>query len=305
MKHLTSIFLLLLVMWFGAVNLRAQTITVVTPNGGETWPSFTTQTVQWSFTGMPPTVDIYLSTDNMVTWTLMAGGVASGSMGGSHSVTVPYANSNKCFVRVQHTMTPSIRDESNAGFTIVPPVINITAPNGGEVWNIGSSYNIAWSTMGMISAVDIYETRDNGMSWSVVQMGVPNGVGGGSYTWLIGGSASTQCKVRVRDSSTPLVADTSNATFTIMMPMSITNQFLSEPLKAYPNPVSEHVVLELPSDRYTLTVTDLTGRTVIYSQVNVVGDIITVNFSNLSQGSYILRLQNDSGKAYHKKIEKF
>jgi hypothetical protein len=304
MKHLSFIFSLLLVFVLGANSLRAQSITVVSPNGGETWHSFTTQTVQWMFTGMPPTVDIYLSTDNMVTWGTVATGIASGSMGGSHTITVPYANSNKCFIRVVNASMPSVRDSSNGAFTIVPPTITVVAPNGGETWNIGSAYNIVWNTTGMVSAVNIYETRDNGATWNTVQNNAPSGVGGGSYSWVIGGSPSTQCKIRITDFMYPPVGDTSNATFTIMTPMSISNTLSSEPLNVYPNPTQDVVTIETASGNYDMTVSDMTGKTIVKSNVIVNGGIITVNFSELPKGMYILRLQNAQNKVCIRKIEK-
>lgn len=305
MKQLKFIFSLLLVLLFNAGTLHAQSITVVSPNGGENWPCFTSQNVQWMFTGMPPTVNILLSTDNMVTWTTVATSIASGSMGGSHSITVPYANSNKCFIRVEDSTNPSIKDESNGSFSIIPPTITITTPNGGETWNIGTSYDITWSTTGMINTVDIYESRDNGATWNLIIGNTPSGVGGGSYSWLVGGMSSTQCKVRVNDFMHPMVGDTSNATFTIMTPMNIHNSLFAQPVKVYPNPISDYTVIEIPSGSYALTVADLMGRTIIRSQVNVVGDIITINFADLSEGSYILRLESPSGKIYQQKITKF
>lgn len=304
MKHFSFIFSLLLVFVLGANNLRAQSITVVAPNGGENWYSFTSQTVQWMFTGMPPTVDIYLSTDNMVTWGIIASGIASGSMGGSHTITVPYANSNKCFIRVVNASMPSIRDSSDGAFTIQPPTITVVAPNGGETWNIGSTQNIVWNTTGMVSSVNIYETRDNGISWNTVQTNAPSGVGGGSYSWVIGGSPSTQCKVRISDFMYPPVNDTSNATFTIMTPMSVSDNFNSEPLMVYPNPTNDVVTIETASGNYDMTVSDMMGRTVVKSNVIVNGGIITINFSELPKGMYLLRLQNAQNKVCVRKIEK-
>lgn len=304
MKHFSFIFSLLLVFVLGANVLRAQSITVVTPNGGETWHSFTSQTIQWTFTGMPPTVDIHLSTDNMATWGTIATGIMSGSMGGSHTISVPYANSSQCFIRIVNSSAPGIRDSSNAAFTIVPPTITVVAPNGGETWNIGSTYNIIWNTTGMVSSVNIYETRDNGATWNTVQTNAPSGVGGGSYSWVIGGTPSTQCKVRISHFMYPPVNDTSNATFTIMTPMSVSNSFDSEPLVVYPNPTQDVVTIETTSGNYDMTVSDMTGKTVIKSNVVVNGGVITINFSELPKGMYILRLQNAHHKVCVRKIEK-
>ena len=300
-----SLLSILLVLVLGANSLRAQSINVVSPNGGENWYSFTSQTVTWTFTGMPPTVNILLSIDNMVTWTTIASGIPSSSMGGSHTITVPYANSNKCFIKVVNSMAP-IEDVSDASFTIQPPTITVTSPNGGENWNIGGTYNITWNTTGPITAVDVGESRDNGGSWNIIQTNVPNGVGGGSYSWVIGGSASTQCLVQVRDFMYPPIGDTSNAVFTIMTPMSISNaSFEQEPLKVYPNPTIDYISIETESGNYNMTISDMTGKHVVQSNVSVSGGIITINFSELPKGMYILRLQNThSNKVCLQKIEK-
>ncbi|MCS7028666.1 MAG: T9SS type A sorting domain-containing protein [Bacteroidia bacterium] len=287
------------------MNLHSQTtsITVVSPNGGETWYALSNQTVQWTFTGSPPTVNIYLSTDNGVTWNNVASLVASGSSGGTHTMIVPLVTSNQCLIKVVDAVTPSIKDSSNSVFSIVQPSITVVTPNGSEIWNIGSTQNIKWNSVGSISAVDIEETRDNGATWNVIQMGVPNGSSGGTYAWLIGGSASTQCKVRIRDFMFPPIQDESDAVFTIMAPSSIAHLNF-ESINVYPNPTPEHLTMELPSGMYALTLTDMKGKTITQSNIAVHGGIITFNLSNVPQGMYILRLQDANQKTYIQKIEK-
>ncbi|MCX7743651.1 MAG: GPI anchored serine-threonine rich family protein, partial [Flavobacteriales bacterium] len=62
------------------------------------------------------------------------------------------------------------------------PSLDLTSPNGGEVWQSGSSYNITWTCSGCGPTVDINLSVNGGMSWNPIVTGAPNT---GSYTWNI------------------------------------------------------------------------------------------------------------------------
>ncbi len=91
------------------------TITVTSPNGGESWTEGDTVTVTWTSEGSVGNVDIGLSTNGGGSWT----GLASDSANdGSESVTVPQVEGASCRVRVSEA-DGSPSDVSDGDFTIL------------------------------------------------------------------------------------------------------------------------------------------------------------------------------------------
>ena len=200
-------------------TISSGTATVTAPNGGETWYVGSTQNITWTYTGLTSLYDIEYSTNNGSTWNSVATGVSVGSFGGSYAWTIPNTPSNQCLVRVTDMFDPSRTDVSNAVFTISSGTATVTAPNGGEMWYVGSMENITWTYTGPSSNYDIEYSSDNGATWNLVANGVAdNGMGGGSFGWVIPNTPSTQCLVRVTDMADPTRTDVSNAVFTIASP---------------------------------------------------------------------------------------
>ena len=93
------------------------------------------------------------------------------------------------------------------------PSLTLTYPNGGEVIPAGNSIPIAWENFGNTDhSVRIEISRDNGGTWSAIAGSTPND---GSYSWVAALPGSTQCLIRVTDTSDASFTDTSNAVFTI------------------------------------------------------------------------------------------
>jgi hypothetical protein len=97
----------------------------------------------------------------------------------------------------------------------------VTSPNGGEVWGIGDSYDITWSSPDFTgSDVKIELSRDGGATWETLIASTPND---GSWNWgPVTGPASTTCLVRVSDAADGIPSDISDANFTISGAASIT-----------------------------------------------------------------------------------
>jgi hypothetical protein len=97
------------------------TITVTSPNGGQTWKRGTTQTITWDYTGTPgSTVKIVLLKAGTEVGTIKDS-VSVGSSGkGSYSWTMAlgYMTGSDFKVSVQSISQPAIKDLSNNYFTI-------------------------------------------------------------------------------------------------------------------------------------------------------------------------------------------
>ncbi|MCS6784045.1 MAG: Ig-like domain-containing protein, partial [Candidatus Caldarchaeum sp.] len=120
-------------------------ITVTSPNGGETWEIGTTQTITWSSLQYQGTVKIEISRNGGRSWTTI---VSSTPNDGSHPWTVRGPLTSNALIRITSNQNPSNSDTSNAAFSITdttPPSVRVTTPNGGESIQRGRTYTIRWS----------------------------------------------------------------------------------------------------------------------------------------------------------------
>jgi hypothetical protein len=202
-------------------------ITVTSPNGGETWTAGTSKTITWSYTGSPgSTVKVeFLKGSVPIT---IGDSVPVGSGGkGSYTYSIwsgrtPGADYK---VRIQSTSQPAIQDVSNNYFTIssgtgtsgtTNPSITVTSPNGGESWARGTSKIITWSYTGNPGSTVKVEFLKGGTPFYAEN--VPIGSGGkGSYTWSIwsGRPTGSDYKVSIQSTSQTTIKDMSNNYFSI------------------------------------------------------------------------------------------
>ena len=98
----------------------------------------------------------------------------------------------------------------------VPPLLTITSPNGGEIWNVGSTHDITWTTPEKIAETKIEYSTNGGTDWTTVTESAPGATSGiQSFSWTIPDEISATCLIRVSEGSTGAPIDTSDAVFTI------------------------------------------------------------------------------------------
>jgi len=95
-------------------------ITVVSPNGGESWMAGSSHNITWLSSGVAGNIKIEYSTDGGAAWSVAAASVANT---GTYSWTVPGTLSASCLARVT-SLDGAASDASNAVFSI------IAAPTG-------------------------------------------------------------------------------------------------------------------------------------------------------------------------------
>lgn len=141
---LYSIFLLLFVQIIPAqtalsddsdapFTITNPVVSVLSPNGGESWNSGEVKTIAWSLAGVVPSVSIDYSLDNGSSWIPVVAGIGNT---GSYSWTVPDTPSESCLVRVSAASSSALSDVSDRVFAIaVSGVESVTAPGvpGGPV----------------------------------------------------------------------------------------------------------------------------------------------------------------------------
>jgi len=192
-------------------DVAFDTITVTSPNGGETWIAGDQATVTWLSTGNISSVDILLTTDWGYNWTTLADNTPND---GSQTVTIPYVSSSSCFIAVAEGTYLTPYDLSDGNFSIImnPASVSVTSPNGGETWVAGTAHNLSWTWTGTIANVAIDYTTDGGLGWLPVTVSTPNT---GSFAWTVPSTPSALCLIRVCDASNAGISDTSNVLFTI------------------------------------------------------------------------------------------
>ena len=194
-------------------------ITVTSPNGGENWELGSTQNITWNAAGITGNVWISLFKDGVnlgaikgnlnasagsYTWTV-------GSL--SNGTTVSPGSGYTIRVKEQGG---GVEDFSDAPFTICG--LEVTSPNGGENWQLGSTRNITWNAAGIPGQVWLSLFKD-GTNLGAIKGNLD--ASAGSYTWTVGNlangttvSAGSGYTVRVKEQGGGL-QDFSDASFTI------------------------------------------------------------------------------------------
>ena len=100
---------------------------------------------------------------------------------------------------------------------LTAPSITVSQPNGGEIWDAGTTKDITWTTTagdGAITDIDLEYSTDGGTIYNTVVTGTSDD---GTYSWTIPDEHSSQCLVRatVTDDNGLTGEDVSDASFEI------------------------------------------------------------------------------------------
>ncbi len=129
-------------------------LSVTSPNGGESWVAGSAHNITWTSTGTIANVKIEVSTDGGGTYSTVA---ASTANTGSYSWTVPSTAATACKVRVSDAAAATVSDTSDANFTI-------TATSGCS-YSLNPSSR-SFSTSGGTGSVSV--AAGSGCAWTAV-----------------------------------------------------------------------------------------------------------------------------------------
>jgi hypothetical protein len=190
-------------------------ITVTSANGGESWQGLTTKTITW--TNLPSASGQYniQYSLNGTSWNTIATNIT----GNSYNWTLPNASSVNCKIRITDYNNTCKYDESDAAFTITPAVPILITPNGGQILQPFCNYNITWNTATLYTNARLDYSTDNGTTWTNIITGTSND---GSHNWNVPNITSATCLVRISNSGDLSVTDQSDATFSIVKPITVT-----------------------------------------------------------------------------------
>ncbi len=227
--------LLFLILLLTAGILAAQNVplTLVAPNGGETWQIGSTQNIVWTPLNIAGGVRLMLLGANSTVGTLIAQNIPAST--GTYAWAIPSTVLPGSYYRVgiylQNSAGTTTGDLSDGTFSIVgsdpppppPPQQGITvlSPNGGEIWNTGATYPITWTSIGLEGTVRISVVQANS-SVTDIQIATEVPIESGQFNWTIPATFPTGSgfKVHVRWLSllTVYFGDLSDGVFTIADP---------------------------------------------------------------------------------------
>ena len=108
--------------------------------------------------------------------------------------------------------------------------ITILSPNGGEIWEVGSQYDISWTSTNFSGQVKIEYSTDGNATHIEIAASTDND---GSFTWTIPNTLSNICVIIISDAADGQPFDISNAVFTISVVQS-TNLIVTNTLDSGP-----------------------------------------------------------------------
>ena len=245
-------------------------LSVVTPNGGESYYPNNAVNITWSFRNIDA-VKIEYSTNNGSSWNVIAASVVADLQ--TYSWTIPNSPTSQCLIKVSD-LGSSLSDISNATFAINSASVTLTYPNGGESFGEGTGQYIEW-TSSSVATVLLEYSADNGTTW--------NSIGTSTATnnyanWVPPAGANSQCLIRVSDSSTPSVSDTSNATFAIStLPVADVAKYFGGANDGYSmvNNIQPNITITSPNGGESWAA--YSTRTITWSYTNV--DNVSIEFS--------------------------
>jgi hypothetical protein len=159
-------FLTAIMVIIGIGSAYAQKITLLSPNGGETWVSGSPQLIAWTYSGLSGNESIIIALEGATDYGPIAySKVSQGSIewpvgkkmdGGFAKPAADY----KIIIEVRQN--DSIYDLSDTVFSIIPATasISLMTPNGGEILEKGMEYDINWSFAGKNGFVSLMLVKD-------------------------------------------------------------------------------------------------------------------------------------------------
>ena len=190
--RLLTVFAVAAGLLAASASASAVEICITSPNGGETWAAGSPQTVTWTSSDSVGSVSVGLvrlvgGEYQYVAW---LGFVPLSD--GTLDCTVPiYAgDGNNYAVQLYWSDgTSSVTDYSDAPFEITGsspmPAITVTSPDGGEIWNAGTTHPVTWTAANPVGnvSVELYRLVGGEYQWAFGLGSAP--MADGRYDWAI------------------------------------------------------------------------------------------------------------------------
>ncbi|MBN1689294.1 MAG: hypothetical protein JW893_09345, partial [Candidatus Omnitrophica bacterium] len=198
------------------VDYLPNKLTMVSPNGEEAWLIGSEQVVRWNSAGQVDKIRIEYSHDGFKKdFRTIAQEIPNT---GSYSWLIPNEPDTQVKLRVMDALDPRVYDLSDVAFRLIG-AFEVVSPNWNERWQVGSTQEIVWRTLGNIKEVRLAYSFDE-FQEAVFPI-VDSVKNEGLWKWEIPDHISPNVKIRVSDVKDPLVYDQSNDTFAIIGSISV------------------------------------------------------------------------------------
>jgi hypothetical protein len=223
-----------------------------------------------------------------------------------------------CYVGVdiQESSSQSVAITLNPAGDTEDPVVAVTAPNGGETWDIDTNHEITWTATDNIgvTSVDILLSLDGGATFpDTLAYNEPDD---GIYDWYVDAAPTVDARIRVlaHDAAGNTGEDMSDADFEIHDLLAGSSGQRDVPARAVicrslPNPCGSRTVVRfgIPEVGHVdIALYDVAGRRTadIAQGAYSAGyhEVVWENDGGVGPGLYFLRLSFGSEEATHKVI---
>lgn len=196
------------------VTSSTATLSLIAPDGGETWAVGAPQSIQWASAGLSGNVKIELSRDGGLTFPEVL--FASTPDDGTQPWTVTGPRDSTVRIRLSSLLSPSVADTSASDIIILQPSVTVVTANGGELWLRDSTQLVAWSTLDVPGTVTVTLSRNGGTAFAETLFAAT--ANDGSEPWVVTAPGTAAARLRVASTLFPDAGDTSDADFTIAVP---------------------------------------------------------------------------------------
>ncbi len=188
-------------------------ITVTAPNGGNILEGCNNYVIRWTTGGTSGVFNIDYTSNNGTSWNTIISNYSTSSTNATYTwATMPNISLPNCKIRVRDAGDATKSDISDSTFSLTQTSnVQVLTPNGGEIIQGWSTYDILYATSGSTSSVKIDYSLNGGSTWT----NIVSSTSGGTYSWSLPNSPSATCLIKVEDYSNSCKTDQSNAVFTI------------------------------------------------------------------------------------------
>lgn len=189
-------------------------VRIITPNGDDgvtEWGGCTVTTISFERSPAYNSYTIQYSVNGGSTWVNIATNWTTSANPASYTWTMPNLNNVATLVKVT-TTSGGYSDQSDATFVINKPV-TLIQPNFGGILQVGTSYEVQWSSDGISNYYDLFYSTNGGSTYTNIVTGYITSTN--TYAWNVPALPSSNCKMVIRDNVNTCKSDTSDVAFTI------------------------------------------------------------------------------------------
>ena len=187
----------------------ASSISIINPDGAETLNGSTIYYIKWVASNVT-NIKIEFTDDDGANWSVIEPNISV--YPNSYPWSVPATTSSQCRIRITDIDDPSVADQSTNLFSIIPALLDLISPIGGEIAYTGMVIPITWTSSSVVN-LKIEYSPDYGITWITSESNYP--ASRKYYNWTAPQVPSDQVIFRISDASD---LSTSDAT---ILPVSV------------------------------------------------------------------------------------